>query len=278
MDLPNTVVEDGNTILKTFNVTKLSEDYLKTFDNFFDNNHNLLLFCEDGKYLFVTVSDGSNIDITNSSKPNTALLRTTSSTDYLSVMSFSRLENEFVFENYVKYYGVEIEFNGIAMGSYLTTTSYTLPNLGYDYLGKYTGTLQIVDDRSPEKENIFDWLSNFWIKLVDTIKSLFIPSSDYFKNFFEEIKEAFDSRMGGVSGLFSSLGDIFSQLDNITGESNITISIKDNHFFNGYKGINIDVLTYVRPLIGFLRGFFNASMSIFTIIYCYQKLIIIIRG
>lgn len=99
-------------------------------------------------------------------------------------------------------------------------------------------------------EKIWDWILNFFEKLADLLKYLFIPSEGYFADNFNNIKNNFSVKFG-----FDNFDDMFIELQSIRARK---------PDFGGY--INIDMWDkHIPQLQTFIKGFFYALMAIFNI-------------
>ena len=277
---PYSVVENGNTYLRTFVLSGIPESDRAYFVDCMSNSRNGIVFGK-GVYHFFSVPNNVELVIKqNSINPDLLNIETSDRSTSLHVLSFTRDGENFVLsDSRVTYQLASLSL--IVGGRYWRGV--TIPSFATDHVAVHTGDLYIVTDDGTsggggdDGGGILDWLLNFWKKFVDTIKGLFIPSADYFKNFFDEIKSAFDKKLGGLSDLLGSLGSSFESLKNSTAKTTLTIKMPDNQLFAGYKGITVDVLKYVGPVLSFIRGLFNAILVVSTIIICYRKLIAVVK-
>lgn len=274
---PFSVIENGNVVLKIFKLSNQTQEVKDIWAEMMTGNRTIVT-ATDTVYRFVLVPENYGVSIVQDSEPNTFKVLATGedlSKNPLTCISFTRKGNYFEMREVSSIVAFNSKY--VVGGSFFN--GFSFPTLDYQYVLNYPGTLSIVDDLGGSEGNggILDWLSSFWDKLLDFFKSIFIPSSDYFKNFFNEIKTAFESKLGGIGDLMHSLSDMFERLKNTTSESSLVIHVPDNQFFPGYKGISVNVLEHVKPLINFVRGVFNSIIIVFTIIICYRKIVSIIK-
>lgn len=283
--LPHTVVEDGNTYLRTFNIKDLTADQQEYFENIITSDYSVVCHLGDGDYSFFIVPDGCSVTIRDDSHYSGCVDINSSPTRPFRVLSFSYNPSSKTFNlsaDTSEVYGVG-NILYLAGGNFWSTVSYNFPTLDYKYIADIEGRLIIEWNTQGSGggnwwNGLLDWISSFWQKFIDMLKSLFIPSPDYFENFFNDIRNAFDEKVGGLSNLINSVSSMFSSLKGIDGDSSLSIKIPDNQFFNGYDGLQVDILKPVQSLLSFVRGCINAILVISTIVICYQKLITAIRG
>lgn len=285
------IIKDGNTHVGIFKVAHFSEDYLTEWKSFFSSDRVIIAYDGNDSYYFLTVPSSGSIAIEEDGTPADLFnIRYTGS----GLCSYFKFDKSYDNATDTNIYTLDTagtlspnttlnRLYGLVIGTYFNTVGETLPTLSYNYLAEYEGQFVIVDDISDEGggnwwDGILGWLSDFWQTLIDTLKGLFVPSGDYFQNFFNEIKADFDKKLGGISDFINSITGAFSSLKNFDGDSRLVLRFPDNQFFQGYDGISVDVLAPVSSMIGFVRGIFNAILIIFTTIICYRRLIVAIRG
>lgn len=125
---------------------------------------------------------------------------------------------------------------------------------------------------------IINWLTGFWDKLIEIVAKIFIPSEGYFENFFNEISLAFGEKTKGLGSVFEGVKSLFDGLNSVTGETALTMTIPNNHFYSGYSGITVNFLNpKLKPLLDTVRSVFNSVLVLFTSIICIKKLIALIQ-
>lgn len=271
---PNSFVgEDGNTHLETVDLRELPADTVEYFLSVFEEEKGLIL-SSGSNYIFLVIPESYTLSFTRSSNGVFAQVMPITGGNPLRYLTFTKDGEYYTLlqDNY--YAGVYFDF--VVGGRY--AQSATFPDLGFNYIADFPGEFlisYIVSDVG--KDGILNWLGNFWQTLADTIKGLFVPSDDYFKSFFDEIKSAFDKKLGGLSEFVNSISESFSALKNVDGLSSFTITLPNNQFFYGYDGITVDILAKIKPLLSFLRGLFNSILVVSTCVFCYRRLIEIIK-
>jgi len=288
VELPRSVVRDGDTYLETFLVKGSYQEHIDFWKEWQQSDRNILGFMYDGFYYFIVVPDGATVSVSTRDAATHRLNLVISKVSTCIRFSPSVDENG-TFE-FSEYYTVSANtpyvLNGIAAGTYFNTTGYTLPALSWDYIGEFIGNLAIVDDLGDDDggglldglldffSNIWDWLTSFWDSFKNALLSLFVPSNGYFTNWFSEIKAAFEAKTGGITGVFEHIADSLDTLKSgSVSESSVILKTNDNYLFSGYKGISVDLLAHAKPLLQFLRNVFNGILVIVTVITCYKQLI-----
>lgn len=111
----------------------------------------------------------------------------------------------------------------------------------------------------------------FWMSLWDWIKSVFVPSPDYFSNKMAVLNDKLNTKLGGVAYLFLMLRYFFKTLDTVP-DAGLMLNIPSGFYFEGYSGLSLDLLTTARPFIRVFRGVSTGAICIFTAIAIYHKL------
>ena len=121
---------------------------------------------------------------------------------------------------------------------------------------------------------ILDWLLSFFDNLLDFFISILVPSEGYFEDWFNEIKNAFEDKLGGLMDFIDEVTNAFDDIANNNGtDSSLIITLPDNWLFSGYKGISVDVLKPFAYLLAWIKNIFNVIVCIFTAITCYKSII-----
>lgn len=153
------------------------------------------------------------------------------------------------------------------------------PALFIEYDTKYLAFIDddgLIEVEQPEEPDtgIIGWLKNFWEKLKQLFISIFVPEDGYLQQWYNDIKTAFEKKVGGLSSAFSNLSSAFNSLKTSAEErTKIILTLPDNWIFQGYKGTSVDLLGYAGGFMSFLRNIFNGIILISTIIICYKNLI-----
>lgn len=289
VQLPTAEEKDGDTYLGTFKIAGESDLYRQFWDDWKHSDRNMMLAGAGGQFFWffivpeggtLTISDAGGEFFTANFSKATDYIRFSTDVNEPGTMKceeMGTISGSSIFANSFRY---------VVCGTYFNTVQYSFPKLSFDYLVDYPGVLHIVDDIEGETDdgwlgwlkNIWDWLSKFWEKLKALLISLFVPEDGYFTRWLKEIKEAFEEKTGGLSNVFEYVSDMFDDLKSTDfTDSSIKMKVPDNLFFPGYKGITVDLLGAVGPLLRWVRGVFNAIMVLFTLIICYRRLIAIIR-
>lgn len=274
---PHSTVDGNNVVLSLFRIKSLLPEEQELWKKLMTSNRTIIT-ASDNTYTFSYVPEGYSIAIVADSEPNFFKILESGEdlfNNSLQTLEFTRQGDNFEF----KHHANVVAFNDkyLVGGTYFK--DYNYPNLGFEYVLNYPGTLVIVDDLGSAggSDSILDWLSSFWDKFIEMLKSIFIPSPDYFQNFFNEIKTAFENKLGGIGELLGAVSNMFDSLKNVDSESSLTISIPDNQFYNGYKGLEVDAFQHIKPLMFYVRGILNSILVVFTVVICYKKIVSIIK-
>lgn len=115
--------------------------------------------------------------------------------------------------------------------------------------------------------------------LWDGFVGLFVPQEGYFEDWFQELRDAFDSRTGGAFGLLAYIQAKFEALrDGSLSASSLAIVLPQNHFYQGFPGIRADALSGLESLLGFLRSVLTAIVVVLTAVAFARKLLELIRN
>lgn len=269
LPIPDFTIVDGNTTVGILKLAKESEQVLEFWNKFKASDKNVVFYTNEGNYYFViilgnegfTINDYGNqeIAITSSGSMQTLVMTRDPSGDFYNFKRF-----------YIAAQGVQIIANGVACGTIFKTIGYTPPKLSYNYIAEYTGDLAFVDDLDDGGGGgsegfwgqIWDWLTSFWQKFIDTLIGLFVPPKDYYTGWFSEIRAAFEKKLGGMMDVINY---IKTSLSNVSGDaSGLSIMV---------RGTKVDLLTYAQPLLTQLRLWLTGIVVVWTAIRCYKRLI-----
>lgn len=113
---------------------------------------------------------------------------------------------------------------------------------------------------------------SFFHYLADLFRKIFVPSDDYFYNKVAELNNNVNKKLGGVAQLYHIIENFFKSLNMPDAEANIGFSLPDNFYFDGYKGVSVNIFSMAKPFIRLLKDVFNVGLCILTAIACYHKL------
>lgn len=293
--LPDSVVVDGNTTLRVFNTKDLTVEEQEFFETIIASPRSVVtLFYSPSapsatSYCFFMVPDNASLVLSKSSYEDSLEINVSKFVPEnafgFMVFSYDSSSKLYMYDADSSNTGGTYGMGGhllIAGGQFWNDVSYNFPTLGYNYLADISGTLMIewntMDNPSSNWwDGLLSWISDFWTIFINTLKSLFIPSPDFLSDFVDDIKTAFESKLGGLSNLVSSVSNMFDSLKNVSGSTVLTITIPDNQFYHGYKGLTVDVFSFFGSLLSFIRGVFNSILVILTIVVCYRRLINIVE-
>lgn len=112
----------------------------------------------------------------------------------------------------------------------------------------------------------------FFHYLADLFKSIFVPSDHYFYNKVAQLNDNVNKKLGGVAQLYHIIENFFKSLDMPDAEANLSFSLPDGWYYDGYKGASVNLFAMAKPFIRLLRDVFNVGLCILTAVACYHKL------
>lgn len=118
------------------------------------------------------------------------------------------------------------------------------------------------DERPP---TFFHYLASFF-------KSIFVPSDRYFYNKVAQLNDNVNKKLGGVAQLYHIIENFLKSLDMPDAEASLSFNMPDNFYYDGYKGMNINIFSLAKPFVRLLKDVFNTGLCILTAIACYHKL------
>ncbi len=105
--------------------------------------------------------------------------------------------------------------------------------------------------------------------LIDGLKSLFIPSDDFFENFINDFKDKFLNKLGFLAYPFELIGDILSRYMNIASNPVITIPNIYEPFTGGLlisaTSVNLKEI-FEYGAIGTMYGIYRSCVSVLIIV------------
>jgi len=118
--------------------------------------------------------------------------------------------------------------------------------------------------------NLFKLLNDFLGALLDGIKYLFIPHSDYFTRLWKVLHSGFSEKFGGITSIVNYLGDRFASMKTYNGlESLFTLRFPKGSLLGG---ISIDLIEGGLNVLTMIRGAFSGFIVLLTVAYCYRKI------
>ena len=270
-------VEDGNTVFGDIVLSGTGEeDY---FQSIKENGRNFLMLAPDGSYYFGIFPSGSTLTFQPTSAYYFNVVCSHNVTGIKLIHDGTREIT--VGSRFMVAANVPMQYRLIVGGSYFVENE--MPPISMEMIAEYDGYLIMRDDLSGDGSGglwgaILDWLASFWDKLRAFFIGLFVPDDGYFQSWFEEVKAAFEVRMGGLSILFADITASFNRLSTSTEhESVLEFTLPKNSLWNGFSGQTVDFMVSARPYASWLRLVLNGIVLIFTVVICYKKLIIIIK-
>lgn len=118
-----------------------------------------------------------------------------------------------------------------------------------------------------ESGGLFSWIGD----IAQFVKRLVVPDADYFHNQLADLSAHVNDRFGGLAYLYLMLNQFFNDLKQVPNVG-LKMSIPNNFFYPGYRGVTIDALSTAKPYVDFLRAFLTSSFCLLIAISCYHKL------
>ncbi len=112
--------------------------------------------------------------------------------------------------------------------------------------------------------------------VYQAVKNIVVPKEDYFYHKLDHINDLVNEKFAGLGHLYLMIHQFFTRLNNPQPAS-LSITLKDNFFYDGYQGMTFDFLSVAAPYISFFRLVTSAACCILTAIACYHKLRTIFR-
>lgn len=255
----------------------LSADDMARYVNVF-NGHHLICFVEGGRGHMVT-SDNPCLLLIRFETPPSPLR-----VDYKNgelVLNGSYGAADVVMFHYpsLNYYGRKhVSMTNLLSIGKLVRSSVPLEVVSQDgsdcVVNVPTGGFTLIDDRADaSKEDsggILGWLADFWDKLKDFFLSLFVPREGFFGEWFEELRSAFDSKLGGLGDVIAY---IKGMLTSAVGMSDIRLVLPDNMIFEGAAGTSVSLTDLLEPVFRFLRPICTGFVTVVTAYICYRRVI-----
>lgn len=268
-------VKDGNTeigVIDTAGASSAVKDFLRRF---LSSDRNMIFMSADGSVIFFAIlPDGITASFFNSWGWRCQFSQPIPDTVY----SFS-LGSDGLY-HFLQVCNDAAFVQGIYCGG--TYTGLTFPSPMSDYVLDVTGQLSIVDNGGlfgagaegdkPWYEQLFDWLGNFFQGLLDFFVSIFVPSDDYFDQWFSDVKSAADSKFGPVLDLGDSVSGVFDVDSSAAG---IVLDIPADGLFDGAPSYHVDFLDNLRPVVSFVRVIATAIVCLFTVFVIYRRLVVL---
>lgn len=264
--LPNTWVEDNNTMIGVFKVADNTNGVLDFWQAWKSSDRNLCLMTLDNKFVFIIVPSNCRAIYTVDSASVIFTFSNGLTTDDAVVFEYQ--DGAYIFatwQGYLPNYGYD--FKGIVSSTYFPGP-FTVD--GYNYLAEYTGALGIVDDLGASDEGILGWLKSFWDKFI----SLFVPRDGFFDDWFKELRAAFSKKTGGFDVLMAHFQSSFEKLKSYDGQSRLVIGVPS--FFGG-SGSEIDLTDFVQPILAFIRPVLTGVFLLLTAVSCYKRIIALVN-
>ncbi len=270
-------LEDDNTVFGDIAVSGTGEE--EYYQAIKENGRNYLMLAPDGTYYFGIFPSGSTVTFQQTSA---YYFNVTCSQNVSGIkLIYNGTREISVGARYLVAANVPMQFRLIIGGSYFVDNE--IPIQDWELIAEYNGNLIMRDDLAGSGsvgfwQSILDWLISFWDKFKAFFIGLFVPEDGYFQSWFQAIKSAFESKIGGLSIVFASISDAFNRLSTATEtDSQLVFTVPDNSLWNGFNGISVDFLVSARPYMRWIRPVFNGIILIFTVVLCYRKLITIIK-
>ena len=112
----------------------------------------------------------------------------------------------------------------------------------------------------------FSWFGD----VANFIKSLIVPPENYWHNRLAKLNSLVNAKFSGLGQLYRTLDQFFRVLAD-PAPAQLKVSIPDNFFYQGYRGISVDFFAAAAPYIRFLWSVLSGSCFLITVIVCYHK-------
>lgn len=273
--IPGAWIEDGNTILGVFKVQGTAD--AAYYQEIKLSGSNFIFHSVNGqRYYFGAFPAGSTVTFRQ-----VGSYFEVRCTGLVNGLLFVSDGDGFVPENRFQIApNVWYQFSVLVGGSYFV--EHDVNTLDNRVVADYEGYLVLRDDLDGSGaggwwDSLLDWLSSFWDNLLSFFLRIFVPSNGYFTSWFNDVRTAFDAKVGGLTDMFKALADGFGQLSSASSSSSFVITLPSGYLYRGFPGARVDVMQYILPYAQWLRPVFNAILFLFTAIVCYRHLIKMIK-
>lgn len=115
-------------------------------------------------------------------------------------------------------------------------------------------------------KSILNWLDNFWVNLLEFLKSLLIPDETYFVDEFGKITEKIEEKVPSI--------DIKKLEDLAVGD------FKFKDIYANFFGVECLVVrsSVINNVIGWSRSIIQGLVALFLLLYNYNQIYFLIRG
>lgn len=146
-------------------------------------------------------------------------------------------------------------------------SSYAADYVGTLYLEDNSGLMSEVEPKPDDSGGILGFLSGFWDNLKNSFIGLFVPSEGFFKAWYNDLSSQASAKLGAVFTLNQQIVSFFNGISS----SSVSITAPD--------GTQQDLFAYSRlnDFRNFLRSALTGLVVLLTWIYCYRKIIEMIK-
>lgn len=122
--------------------------------------------------------------------------------------------------------------------------------------------------------SFFDWvvdsIGNAVIALLDGLKALFIPQTDYFPRVQKRLQDKLGERFGGLLSSMKYLRERFAALKAYPGlNKEFTVKFPKGHLLGG---VSVNLIKDVPAVIAMVRGAFSGFVVLLTAAFAYRKI------
>ncbi len=171
-------------------------------------------------------------------------------------------------------------FDGFGLDAIIVNRGFSLTSAvpASELYIQHPGDLYIVDDLGGQMEGDGEVNSGeagdggSW---QQKLKDLFVPSEDYFSDWFKEIKDAAMEKLGPIKSIVDAFSGLFEKLQHDNTETSIWIDVPEGQYYPGLPGIKVDILHFGANFIDTVRNWLTAIVVIFTAICCYRRVVVL---
>ena len=117
--------------------------------------------------------------------------------------------------------------------------------------------------------DLFTAIGNAVTWLLDGIKNLFIPHTDYFPRMYERLRDALGTKFGGLLSSMDYLRSRFGQLRAYHESDLFTLRFPASFPLLG--GLSVNLMGGAAGAIGIVRGALSGFMMLWTAAFAYRK-------
>lgn len=156
---------------------------------------------------------------------------------------------------------------------FLSVTASAAENVSVNGLSGLFG--RVISSIGNGINKVGTFISNAVNALLEGLKRLFIPSSDFFERSFKDINSIMAKKFGAFKGSIDYLTDRFKKLKDYNDTSGLfTLEFPKNHILSGLSG---NILSGFSSFVKLLRNIFTGTIMLTTVFFVYKRIRILLK-